>query len=95
MKIVCGVGLLVVPCKLKAREAQISDCLKDGIARIPDMVRRMYTDVDPVLYGAAARSVLAHLIHMVQTGRAACAGHANLRSSTNTPNTAKYSAVRL
>ena len=58
----------------KAREAQISDCLKDGIARIPDMVRRMYTDVDPVLYGAAARSVLAHLIHMVQTGRAACAG---------------------
>ena len=58
----------------QAREVQIAKCLEDGLARIPDMVRRMYADVDPVLHLAAGRSVLAHLIHMVQTGRAACAG---------------------
>ncbi|MDP6474471.1 MAG: MBL fold metallo-hydrolase [Alphaproteobacteria bacterium] len=57
-----------------AREAEIAECLEDGLTRIPDMVRRMYADVDPVLHGAAARSVLAHLIHMVRTGRAACTG---------------------
>ena len=58
----------------QAREVQIAACLDDGLARIPDMVRRMYADVDPVLHLAAGRSVLAHLIHMVKTGRAACAG---------------------
>jgi hypothetical protein len=34
----------------------------------------MYADVDPILYGAAGRSVLSHLIHMVETKRAACEG---------------------
>jgi glyoxylase-like metal-dependent hydrolase (beta-lactamase superfamily II) len=56
------------------REAQIAACLKDGIGRIPDMVPRMYKDVDPALWSAAGRSVLAHLLHMVETGRAKCAG---------------------
>ena len=58
----------------EAREVQIAACLEDGLTRIPDMVRHMYADVNPVLHGAAARSVLAHLIHMVATGRAASAG---------------------
>ena len=57
------------------REEQIVACLADGIARIPDMVARMYADVDPGLHRAAGRSVLAHLIHMVATGRAACQGN--------------------
>ena len=58
----------------EAREVQIGKCLDDGISRIPEMVRLIYADVDPVLHAAAARSVLAHLIHMVETGRAACDG---------------------
>ncbi len=58
----------------EAREVQIAKCLEEGIARIPDMVRLMYADVDPMLHTAAGRSVLAHLIHMVETGRAACDG---------------------
>ena len=58
----------------QAREVQIAKCLEDGLARIPDMVHRMYADVDPALHTAAGRSVLAHLIHMVHSGRAACAG---------------------
>ncbi len=57
------------------REEQIVACLADGIARIPDMVARMYADVDPGLHRAAGRSVLAHLIHMVETGHAACQGN--------------------
>ena len=56
------------------REDQIVACLVDGIALIPDMVARMYADIDPKLHRAAARSVLAHLIHMVDTGRAASDG---------------------
>ncbi|MBN43829.1 MAG: MBL fold metallo-hydrolase [Alphaproteobacteria bacterium] len=51
------------------REDQIIVELGAGPATIEDMVPRMYSDVDPNLYTAAARSVLAHLIHMVDTGR--------------------------
>ena len=56
------------------REDQIVACLADGIGQIPDMVARMYADIDPKLHRAAARSVLSHLIHMVDTGRAASDG---------------------
>lgn len=58
----------------KAREKQILDCLKDGISDIPSMVARMYKETPKQLYPAASRSVLAHLIHMVDTGRASCDG---------------------
>jgi hypothetical protein len=51
------------------REAQIVACLRDGIETIPDMVARMYADVDKRLHPAAARSVLAHLIQLQQEGR--------------------------
>ncbi len=56
------------------REDQIMACLADGIGHIPDMVARMYADIDPRLHRAAGRSVLAHLIHMVEADRAACDG---------------------
>ncbi|MBT3929538.1 MAG: MBL fold metallo-hydrolase [Rhodospirillaceae bacterium] len=51
------------------REDQILAELAAGPATIAEMVPRMYADVDPKLYPAAARSVLAHLIHMVETER--------------------------
>jgi glyoxylase-like metal-dependent hydrolase (beta-lactamase superfamily II) len=51
------------------REAQILACLRDGISTIPDLVVRMYADVDKRLHPAAARSVLAHLIQLSQDGR--------------------------
>lgn len=54
------------------REAQIAACLADGVTRIPDMVARLYAEVDPRLHRAAGRSVFAHLRHMVETGRAHC-----------------------
>ncbi|HEY5048589.1 MAG TPA: MBL fold metallo-hydrolase [Rhizomicrobium sp.] len=46
------------------REAQILCCLRENISTIPEMVARLYTDVDPRLHPAAAHSVLAHLIQL-------------------------------
>ena len=52
------------------RERQILACIKDGLTTIPDMVARMYADVDKRLHPAASRSVLAHLIQLENEGRA-------------------------
>ncbi len=47
------------------REAQILACLADGVATIPEIVARLYGDVDKRLHPAAGLSVLAHLIELV------------------------------
>ena len=52
------------------RDAQILDQLAKGRRRIRDMVEAMYADVDPRLHKAAALNVYAHLIRLVETGRA-------------------------
>lgn len=54
------------------REAQILACLRSGIETIPEMVSRIYADVDPRLHPAAARSVLAHLIKLCDERRVVC-----------------------
>ncbi|MFQ5535635.1 MAG: MBL fold metallo-hydrolase [Sphingomonadales bacterium] len=54
------------------RERQILACLEKGVALIPDLVKEMYLDIPHYLHPAAARSVLAHLICMVDTGRVVC-----------------------
>lgn len=54
------------------REAQILACLSEGIDTVTAMVPAMYRDVPVKLHPAAARSVLAHLIHMTSDGRIAC-----------------------
>ena len=51
------------------REAQIIAAIRDGLVTIPEMVARIYADVDKRLHPAAARSVLAHLIQLEQEGR--------------------------
>jgi bifunctional N-acetylglucosamine-1-phosphate-uridyltransferase/glucosamine-1-phosphate-acetyltransferase GlmU-like protein len=45
------------------------------------MVERMYAAVPKNLHGAAGHTVLAHLIHMVATGRASCERSPNLRAT--------------
>lgn len=62
------------------REDQILAELANGPATITEMVPRMYADVDPKLYPAAARSVLAHLLHMVETERVKADGDAGTES---------------
>jgi len=56
------------------REVQIVDCLADGPKTIPEMVRVMYADVPEALHRPAARSVLAHILRMVEDGRIAAEG---------------------
>ncbi len=55
------------------RENQICGALSSGITDIMDIVKSLYTDIDPRLYPAAAHSVLSHLIHMRESGRV-CSG---------------------
>ena len=56
------------------REAQIVASLEDGVGTIPEIVARLYADVDRRLHPAAARSVLAHLIQLVRDGRVVVEG---------------------
>ncbi len=58
----------------KQREGQILRLVKGGTEAIEDMVPSMYKGLDPRLYGAAGRSVLAHLIELERQGRVARSG---------------------
>jgi glyoxylase-like metal-dependent hydrolase (beta-lactamase superfamily II) len=52
----------------KQREGQILRLLGQQPSEIPAMVEQMYAGLDPRLFGAAGRSVLAHLIDLRQRG---------------------------
>ena len=69
----------------REREEQILAVLKDGPALIPAMVAKLYLDVDPKLHNAAGRSVLAHLIALVDSGRARCDGTPGAASQYRLP----------
>jgi glyoxylase-like metal-dependent hydrolase (beta-lactamase superfamily II) len=56
------------------RVDQILDALKSGPAKIRDLVPRLYADVDPKLWPAASRSMLAAMIHLVRKGQLAADG---------------------
>jgi glyoxylase-like metal-dependent hydrolase (beta-lactamase superfamily II) len=52
-----------------ARERQILEALGEGLATIPDMVARIYADVDVRLHRVAAGSVESHLKKLARDGR--------------------------
>ncbi|PYN72602.1 MAG: MBL fold metallo-hydrolase [Candidatus Rokuibacteriota bacterium] len=52
------------------REGQILTALGDGIATIPEMVKRIYAEVSPALHPVAAQSVESHLKKLEREGRA-------------------------
>lgn len=56
------------------RERQVLEQLVAGKRFIKDMVPVMYADVDKRLHPAACHSVLAHMIRLVELGRAGCEG---------------------
>ena len=62
------------------RERQILAQLAAGKTKIVDMVPGMYVGVDQRLYPAAGRSVLAHMIQLVKTGRVVTDGAAGIGS---------------
>src|SRR6218665_2599598 len=53
----------------RQRENQIVKLLEEGPLPIAALVPRMYKSVDPALWPAAGRSVLAHLIDLERRGR--------------------------
>lgn len=52
------------------REAQIVAYLRTGPKRIADFIPEMYAGYDKRLWYPAANSVYAHMLHLVETGRA-------------------------
>ncbi len=52
----------------RQREAQIIERLKAGEGEIAAIVGKLYTHIDPQLYPAAGRSVLAHLVDLEARG---------------------------
>jgi glyoxylase-like metal-dependent hydrolase (beta-lactamase superfamily II) len=51
------------------REAQILEALREGPAKIPDLVARIYAEVPEALHEWAGRSVHAHLMKLKAEGR--------------------------
>lgn len=51
-----------------AREAAVLAAVRAGTTMVPDMVLQLYVGVNEKLYKAAGRSVLAHLIKLVDDG---------------------------
>lgn len=62
------------------REAQIISVIDDGLDTIAGMVSRIYATVDKRLHPAAEHSILAHLIHMTETGRVISDGEPGLKA---------------
>ena len=50
---------------------QVLDAVRAGLAEIPAIVAVLYADVDEELHKAAGRSVLAHLVKLVDDGAVA------------------------
>jgi glyoxylase-like metal-dependent hydrolase (beta-lactamase superfamily II) len=65
------------------RETQILQCLQNGITQISQMVPILYANVDKRLWPAAARSLHAHLIRLVENGRAKTNGAPKLDTPYN------------
>lgn len=65
-----------------ARESQVLQAVSEGIDTVAPMVRKMYAAVVPELHIPAARSVLAHLIHLVDEGRLRVRGGGAARLSS-------------
>lgn len=52
-----------------ARERQVLSAVGDGSSTIPELRRRIYSDLDASLYRAAEIQLWAHLIKLVEEGR--------------------------
>jgi len=63
------------------RERQICEAMSEGLTNISDIVKKLYVDIDKKLHPAAAHSVLAHIIHLRETGRIDAVGPDSLKTS--------------
>lgn len=70
----------------RMREGQILKFLAETTLTIDELVAKMYMNLDTRLIPAAARSVLGHLIALVDEGRVTCNGPVRLSSNFNLGN---------
>jgi len=54
------------------RESQVLEMVRAGVTKIVDIVDVLYADVKPELHKPARRSVLAHLVKLVNDGKVSC-----------------------
>ncbi len=69
----------------RERERQIISCIDEGVHRIRDMVPRMYSEYPEFMYPAAARSVYAAVVYLVDQGRLQCEGPLNIEARFDGP----------
>ena len=62
----------------KMREAAIETRIKKGDRKIQDIVKNIYSDVDPRLHPAAAMSTMAHIEHLIERERVKTDGELSL-----------------
>tara|TARA_Y100001960_G_C14760505_1_gene873828 strand:- start:1231 stop:2154 length:924 start_codon:yes stop_codon:yes gene_type:complete len=62
------------------RENEIFQMLSNGVIRISEIVSVLYKHSPTHLHGAAAKTILSHLVNMIQTGRVMCEGRPTLKS---------------
>ncbi len=62
------------------REQQIVDCLKAGMTTVNEIVSVVYRNVDRSLHAAAARSLFANLIKLIEEQNVSCSGEPKLHS---------------
>ena len=62
----------------RQREEQILACIGQGVHQIQDMVPLIYTELPEFMYPAAARSVLASVVHLVGKGQLRTVGEVQL-----------------
>ncbi len=53
----------------REREEQVFSCISEGSNTLDDMVPVVYADLDPAMFGAASRSLLATIEYLVDSGR--------------------------
>ena len=56
----------------RAREAQILQCLGDGVSHIGEIVPLIYRDLPVSMHPAAARQVFAAILHLLERERVLC-----------------------
>jgi len=65
----------------KMREAAIETRIKKGDRMISEIVKNIYSDVNPALHPAAAMSTMAHIEHLIERGRVKSDGGLSLASN--------------
>ncbi|EJZ20556.1 MBL fold metallo-hydrolase [Rhizobium sp. Pop5] len=76
-----GRFLLALKAHRLGREQAVLERVAAGDSNIAEMVKAIYRDTDPKLYGAAALSVLAHIEDLVERGEIAADGPPSLAAT--------------